>query len=47
MKYEFVRRSDDRLLARGETDRAFVDGATGRPIPVPDSVVDCFTVVSC
>jgi len=44
-KYEFVRRSDGELLARGETDWVFVDPGTGRPSQVPDSVAVCFRVV--
>jgi acyl-CoA thioester hydrolase len=37
-KYEFVRRSDGRVLVRGETDWIFVDVKTGRPLPIPEAV---------
>jgi acyl-CoA thioester hydrolase len=38
-KYEFVRVSDSSLLVRGETDWVFVDASTGRPLPIPETVV--------
>jgi acyl-CoA thioester hydrolase len=44
-KYEFARKSDGELLARGETDWVFLDAGSGRPVPVPDEVADCFPVV--
>ena len=44
-KYEFARRSDGELLARGETDWVFLDAGSGRPVPVPDAVAGCFPVV--
>lgn len=37
-KYEFVRKSDSRVLVRGETDWVFVDTKSGRPLPIPDDV---------
>ena len=36
-KYEFVRRSDGRVLVRGETDWVFLDVKTGAPRAIPDS----------
>jgi acyl-CoA thioester hydrolase len=42
-KYEFRRRSDDKLLARGETDWVFVDVDSGRPKPIPDYVSICIS----
>lgn len=41
-QYQFRRPSDQRLLARGETEWVFVDQATGHPRPIPDSVRACF-----
>ena len=37
-KYEFIRKTDGKLLVRGETDWVFVDAKSGRPIPIPDVV---------
>lgn len=41
-KYEFVRRSDKRVLVRGETDWVFVDIKTGAPRAVPEKVTKIF-----
>jgi acyl-CoA thioester hydrolase len=41
-KYEFVRKSDGRVLVKGETDWVFVDAKTGRPLPVPEEVSRIF-----
>jgi acyl-CoA thioester hydrolase len=37
-KYEFVRKSDGKMLVRGETDWVFMDVKTGRPILIPAGV---------
>jgi acyl-CoA thioester hydrolase len=37
-RYEFVRTTDQVVLARGETDWVFVDAKTGRPRAIPESV---------
>ena len=42
-KYEFVRKSDGKMLVRGETDWVFVDVKTGAPRAVPDEVVKIFS----
>ena len=42
-KYEFVRKSDNKVLVRGETDWVFVDMKTGRPIPIPANVLRVFS----
>ncbi len=42
-KYEFVRRSDEKVLVRGETDWVFVDLKTGRPLAIPEKVSRVFT----
>jgi len=41
-KYEFIRKSDGRLVVRGETDWIFVEAVSGRPIPIPESVAKIF-----
>jgi acyl-CoA thioester hydrolase len=41
-KYELVRRGDGSLLARGETNWAFVDAASGRPRSVPEHIQALF-----
>jgi acyl-CoA thioester hydrolase len=38
-KYRFLRRSDQVLLVRGETDWVFVDAKTGRPCRIPAEIV--------
>ena len=45
-KYEFVRTSDAKLLAKGETEWVFVDAQSGRPIAIPESLKNCFALVS-
>jgi len=42
-KYEFARKSDGKVLVRGETDWVFVDAQTGRPRPIPEAVIKVFT----
>jgi acyl-CoA thioester hydrolase len=38
-KYEFIRKSDERVLVRGETDWVFVDAKTGAPRAIPEQVI--------
>lgn len=42
-KYEFVRRSDGRVLVRGETDWVFLDVKTGAPRAIPENVSKVFS----
>jgi len=42
-KYEFARKSDDKILVKGETDWVFVDVKTGAPRAVPENVAKTFT----
>ncbi len=44
--YEFVRPSDNKLLARGETRWAVVDTKTGAPRPVPPTVARIFATLA-
>jgi acyl-CoA thioester hydrolase len=41
-KYEFVRKADGKTLVKGETDWVFVDATSGRPLAIPQEVVDVF-----
>jgi acyl-CoA thioester hydrolase len=41
-KYEFVRKSDGKLLVKGETDWVFVDAKTGVPRAIPQEVSNVF-----
>src|SRR5512141_1639997 len=41
-KYEFVRKSDGKMLVRGETDWVFVDIKTGAPRAIPEEVFKVF-----
>ncbi len=44
-RYKFLRKSDEVILAEGETEWVFVNANTGRPRKVPDEVVRCFAPV--
>lgn len=41
-KYEFVRKSDGKVLVKGETDWVFVDVKSGSPRAVPEEVKHIF-----
>ena len=41
-KYEFVRKSDGKILVKGETDWVFVDTKNGSPLAIPANVTDVF-----
>ncbi len=43
-KYEFIRKSDGKLLVRGETDWVFVEAGSGRPLPIPEAVARIFNL---
>lgn len=43
-KYEFVRKSDGRVLVKGETDWVFVDAKTGMPRAIPEEVSKVFAL---
>ena len=42
-KYEFVRKSDGKVLVKGETDWVFVNLKTGAPLAIPEEVTKVFT----
>jgi len=43
-KYEFIRKSDGRVLVRGETDWVFVDAKTGTLRAIPEEVSRVFAI---
>jgi acyl-CoA thioester hydrolase len=43
-KYEFIRKSDGKVLVKGETDWVFVDARTGVPRAIPEAVVKVFAL---
>lgn len=44
-RYKFVRASDQKTVARGETDWVFVNAATGRPMSIPAQIQGAFILV--
>lgn len=44
-RYEFIRRSDGKVLVRGETDWVYVDAKTGRPMAIPVEVRELFPLL--
>jgi acyl-CoA thioester hydrolase len=44
-RYHILRESDEQLLARAETNWAFVDYASGKPIRVPEEMANSFNIV--
>jgi acyl-CoA thioester hydrolase len=41
-RYEFARKTDGKILVKGETDWVFVDVKTGMPKAVPEEVIKVF-----
>jgi len=44
-RYEFIRKSDDRLLVKGETEWVLVTADTGRPLAIPESIAGLFCLL--
>ena len=44
-RYEFVRPSDGKLLVRGETEWVFIDARNGRPVAIPQEIIERFSLV--
>lgn len=44
-KYEFIRKSDGKVVVKGETDWVYVDAKTGKPIAIPAEVGKLFPVL--
>lgn len=45
-RHKFFRKSDNILLAKGETEWVFVDVESGRPRMIPDEVMQLFSLVA-
>jgi len=45
-RYEFIRKSDGKTVAKGETDWVYVDAKTGRPIAIPADIQELFPVTA-
>jgi acyl-CoA thioester hydrolase len=45
-KYDFTRKSDGKVVAKGETNWIYVDLTTGRPIPIPDEIAVLFPITT-
>ncbi len=43
-RYEFIRTSDNKVLAKGETDWVFVNIESGRPVSIPEEVASAFVL---
>jgi len=44
-RYEFMRKSDGKVVAKGETDWVYVDVKTGRPMAIPANILELFPVL--
>lgn len=44
-RYEFARPADGKVLVRGETDWVFIDTHDGRPVAIPQSILERFSLV--
>jgi acyl-CoA thioester hydrolase len=44
-RYEFIRKSDGKLIAKGETDWVYVESTTGRPIAIPAEAAALFPIL--
>lgn len=44
-RYEFLRKSDGKVVVRGETDWVYVNAKTGKPIAIPVEVGEFFSVL--
>lgn len=44
-RYEFIRKSDGKVVAKGETEWVYVDMKTGKPLAIPASILELFPVV--
>jgi len=45
-RYEFRRKPDDTLIARGSTQWIYVELSSGRPLPIPAEVLSLFPVMA-
>ncbi len=45
-RYEFVRVADGNLLVKGETEWIFVDVKSGKPMAIPEEVIDVLPILT-
>ena len=45
-RYEFIRKLDGKVIAKGETDWVYVDAKTGRPLVIPTEIQVLFPVLA-
>lgn len=45
-RYTFIRKNDEKILAKGATDWVYIKAATGRPCAIPEQVKNCFPVIA-
>lgn len=45
-RYKFIRRTDNAVIAQGETDWVFVDAKTGRPRSIPETIASLFELIT-
>lgn len=45
-KYEFIRKADNKIVVKGETQWVFVELSTGRPIPIPAEILALFPIMA-
>ncbi|MEK6754382.1 MAG: thioesterase family protein [Chloroflexota bacterium] len=43
-RYEFIRKADGKIIAKGETQWIFVELTTGRPIQIPADMIALFPI---
>ena len=43
-KYEFIRKVDDKVLVKGESDWVFIDTKSGGPLAIPQEVVNILNI---
>ena len=43
-KYEFIRKVDDKVLVKGESDWVFVGTKSGGPLTIPQEVVNILNI---
>lgn len=43
-RYQFIRKSDDKVLARGTTEWVYINSTTARPSTIPEAVKACYPV---
>ena len=45
-KYEFIRKADNKVLVKGETDWVFINAKDGRPMAIPTELIKIFPMIS-